>query len=194
MRSGIAAVWPSSGIGIGSGALQGIFEYTTQTFVGCCSGQNAAAPQIQNANDLTGGIRFLLLNAGLSLDAAYRINHKFDETNPLNSDRRGFLGGISYTKPNAVGGSSNRGPLVTLESDVTAIDSTGVVNLTATGYDADGDILGYTWSATGGQVAGRWTQSNLSRGETSPGRYTVRVLAADGHGGTSSAEVEITVR
>jgi len=194
MRSGIAALWPASGIGIGSGELQGIFEYTTQTFVGCCSSRNFASVKSQNANDLTGGIRFLLLNTGLSFDAAYRINRTFDETDPNNSDRRGFYGGVSYTRPRSVGGNSNHGPLVTLESDVTDINGTGTANLTATGYDADGDTLTYTWSATGGQVIGNGARATYRAGGAVAGRYTVRVLASDGHGGTSNAEVEITVR
>jgi hypothetical protein len=162
--------------------------------VGCCSLQNTAAPITQNATDLTSGVRFLLLDTGLAFDAAYRINNKFDESDPLNKDRKGFFGGISYTKPAAAGVALNRGPLVTLESNVTAIDAAGVVNLTATGYDADGDVLGYTWSATGGVVTGAGARATYRPGGVAPGRYTVRVLAADGHGGTASSEVEITVR
>jgi hypothetical protein len=194
MRSGIAALWPASGIGIGGAELQGIFEYTTQTFVGCCSSRNFATAKQQNANDLTGGIRLLLLNTGLSFDAAYRINRKFDETDPNNSDRRGFYGGISYTKPNSAGLSTNRGPLVTLESDVTEITGTGTANLTATGFDADGDTLSYTWTATGGQVVGNGARATYRSGGAAAGRYTIRVLASDNRGGTANAEIEITVR
>lgn len=193
MRSGIAALWPASGIGIGGAELQGIFEYTTQTFVGCCSSRNFASVKEQNANDMTGGIRFLLLNTGLSFDAAYRINRLFDETNPNNSDRRGFYGGVSFTRPGSVG-SSNRPPLVTLESDVVEITGAATVSLTATGYDADGDTLTYTWTATGGQVIGNGARATYRAGGAAAGRYTVRVLASDGHGGTSNAEVEVTVR
>jgi hypothetical protein len=194
MRSGIAALWPSSGIGIGSGELQGIFEYTTQTFVGCCSSRNFAAAKIQNANDLTGGIRVLLLNTGLTFDAAYRINRTFDETDPNNSDRRGFYGGISYTRPSSGGVSSNRGPLVTVESDVAEITGTGTANLTATGFDADNDTLSYTWTATGGQVVGNGARATYRSGGAPAGRYIVRVLTSDGKGGTANAEIEITVR
>jgi hypothetical protein len=195
MRSGIAALWPASGIGIGGSELQGIFEYTTQTFVGCCGARNFALPKQQNANDLTGGIRFLVLSAGLSFDAAYRINRTFDRTDANNKDRRGWYGGVSFTKPYGVSTSSNRPPLVTLESDVTEINPTGTANLTATGFDADGDALTYTWSATGGQVTGNGARATYrASGGAATGRYTVRVLASDGKGGTSDAEVEITVR
>jgi hypothetical protein len=192
MRSGIAALWPASGIGIGGSELQGVFEYTTQTFVGCCGARNFALPKQQNANDLTAGIRLLVLNTGLSFDAAYRINRTFDDTNPNNKDRRGWFGQVSFTKPFAVASSSNRPPLVTMESDVTEINTNGTANLTATGYDADGDSLTYTWSATGGQVTGNGARASYRA--TTAGRYTVRVLASDGKGGTSDAEVEITVR
>jgi hypothetical protein len=194
MRSGIAALWPSSGIGNGNVELQGVFEYTTQTFVGCCSSQNFAVAKTQNANDLTGGIRLLVLNAGLSFDAGYRINRTFDETDPNNSDRRGFFGGISYTKPNAAGSSTNRGPLVSVESDVTEITGAGTANLTATGFDADGDTLSYTWTATGGQVVGNGARATYRSGGAAAGRYTIRVLTSDNRGGTANAEIEITVR
>ncbi len=195
MRSGIAALWPSSGIGIGGSELQGIFEYTTQTFVGCCSARNFASAKQQNANDLTAGIRFLALSSGLTFDAAYRINRTFDETDPNNEDRRGWFGQVSFTKPYGVSTSSNRPPLVTLESDVTEINATGTVNLTATGFDADGDTLNYTWSATGGQVTGNGARATYrTSGGAAAGRYTVRVLVSDGKGGTSDSEVEITVR
>jgi hypothetical protein len=194
MRSGIAALWPASGIGIGGSELQGIFEYTTQTFVGCCGARNFAGPKVQNVNDLTGGIRLLVLGAGLSFDAAYRINRTFDEADPNNSDRRGFFGGISYTRPASAVSSNNRPPLVTLESDVTEINGTAVVTLTATGFDADGDTLSYTWKATAGQVIGNGTRATYRANGAAAGPHTVRVLVSDGHGGTSDAEVEITVR
>lgn len=194
MRSGIAAIWPSSGISIGSGELEGIFEYTTQTFVGCCSASNAATVKAQNANDMTGGVRYLLLNTGLAFDAAYRINRTFDEINPFNKDRKGFFGGVSYTRPNSAGVSSNRGPLVSVESDVMEINATGAANLTATGYDADGDTLTYTWTATGGQVSGNGARATYRAAGAAAGRYTIRVLASDGRGGTSNAEVDVTVR
>lgn len=194
MRSGIAALWPSSGVAIGSGHLQGIFEYSTQTFVGCCSSHNTTTSKVQNVTDMTGGIRFLLLNSGVSFDAAYRINKSFDFTDPGNSDRRGFFGGFSYTKPNSAGVSSNRSPLVSVESDVTAINGTATANLTASGFDADGDTLTYTWTATGGQVSGNGARATFRAAGAAPGSYTIRVLASDGKGGAADAEIEITVR
>jgi len=194
MRTGIAALWPASGINLGENAeLQGVFEYTAQTFVGCCGGRNFAQPKQQNANDITGGVRFLLLNAGLSFDAAYRINRTFDDSDPNNKDRRGWFGQVSFTKPGG-GGGTNRPPLVTLEADTTEINATGTATLTATGYDADGDALTYTWSSRGGQLTGTGNRATFRAAGAAAGRYIVRVLASDGNGGTSDAEVEITVR
>jgi hypothetical protein len=189
MRSGIAALWPSSGV------VQGVFEYATQTFVGCCGQRNPiASAKVQNVTDMTGGLRFLWLDTGLTFNLGYRINKGFDETDPLNKDRRGFMGGISYTRPDSAGIVVNRSPLVSAASDVTEINATGTANLTATGFDADGDTLSYTWTATGGQVTGNGQTATYRAAGAAPGRYIVRVLTSDGKGGTSDAEVEITVR
>ncbi len=195
MRSGIAALWPASGISIGGGELQGIFEYATQTFVGCCSAQNRATAKAENAADLGAGVRYLLLNSGLGFDAGFRINSHFDRTDPRNVDRKGFVAAISYTKPSTESTASrNRKPIVTLETDTTSITTTGTANLTASAFDPDNDKLTYTYTATGGQVAGTGNTATFRANGAAPGRYIVRVVASDGKGGTADAEVEITVR
>jgi hypothetical protein len=193
MRSGIAALWPATGISVGKGEVQGVFEYTTQTFVGCCS-DPATPAKTQNATDVTFGVRYLLLDSGVHFDAGYRFNKGFDKTDPLNKDRRGFIGAISYTKPDSVKLGNNRNPLVTAETDKATISATETANLTATGYDADSDTLTYTWTATGGQVTGSGAKATYRANGAAAGKYTVRVVANDGKGGTADAEVEITVR
>jgi hypothetical protein len=193
MRSGIAALWPSSGLSVGKGTMQGVFEYATQTFVGCCS-DGVTVAKTQNATDMTFGTRYLLLDSGFSVDAGYRFNKGFDRTDPLNKDRNGFVAGISYTRPQSAGLGANRPPLVTVEADTKEITATGTANLTAIGFDADNDTLTYTWTATGGQVTGTGAKVTYRSGGAAAGKYIVRVVASDGKGGTANAEIEITVR
>jgi hypothetical protein len=190
--TGLGVSWPSTGIGIGGGQLQGIFEYSSLTFVGCCSAANVASASVQNPNDIAGGVRFLILDQGLTFDAGYRINTKFDLENPNNSNRHGFIGQISYTQPSSVGLGVNRGPVVAVEADSSSVTANTTVNLTATGFDPDNDRLSYAWSASGGQVTGTGEKATFRA--TSAGTYVVRVLVSDGNGGTASGETEITVR
>ena len=197
MEAGLGVAWPATGLDVGAklrnGKLQGIFEYSSVTFVGCCGLANSASAKVQNPTDVTAGVRYLLLNRGLTFDAGYRINSRFDKKDPNNGNRDGFAAKIAYTQPNSTSLSPNRGPLVALESDVEAVSANGTAALTATGIDADNDVLSYTWTAAGGQVTGTGARATFRAG-AAPGRYTVRVLVSDRKGGTASAEVEITVR
>jgi hypothetical protein len=56
VRSG----WPSDGLKIFGGSLQGIFEYSTLSYVGGDS--NNAANSVQDAGDIAFGIRYLMLD------------------------------------------------------------------------------------------------------------------------------------
>ena len=53
MRSGLGAAWPSSS------RFQGIFEYSTTTYVG--AGSSNAAKAVQNTSDIAAGVRYLVL-------------------------------------------------------------------------------------------------------------------------------------
>ena len=68
------------------------------------------------------------------------------------------------------------------------------LEITATAFDADGDDLTYTWNTTtGGQVVGNGDTVTFDPSGLTPGPYTVRVVVSDGQGGTSQAEVVVTV-
>lgn len=192
MRSGFGAAWPASGIGAASGTLQGIIEYSTVTFVG--AGSPNAAKTVQNPSDIAAGVRFLMLDSGITLDAGYRNNIKFDFKFPNNRNRHGFTFGLSYTKPVMIASGSNRFPVIALETDSEEISAGGSASITATGYDADNDTLTYQWSASGGQIVGTGDKVTFNATGIAPGKYTVRARAMDGKGGVATSLIEITVK
>jgi hypothetical protein len=193
MRSGLGFAWPSAGVDKGPGTLQAIFEYSTVTFVGAGS-PNAATAKSQNPSDVSAGIRYLLLDRGLTVDAGYRNNAKFDREFPNNFNRHGMVISIAYTKPVAAPVTNNRFPIIALETTTPEVQAGGTTTIVATGFDADNDTLTYTWTTTGGQIAGSGERATFSAAGAATGKYTVHAAAADGKGGIATADLEITVR
>jgi hypothetical protein len=191
MSSGLGTAWPAEGLHIFGGSLQGIFEYATLTYVG--GGTPNAGSAAQNSSDLAGGLRFLMLNSGVTLHAGYRTNVKTDETFPGNVRRDGFTFSLSYTKPVREPG-NNRFPVVSLETSADEVPPGGTAMITATGYDSDNDPLSYAWSATGGKIVGTGSQITFSAAGVTPGKYTIRATVSDGKGGTAVALIDVTVR
>jgi hypothetical protein len=191
LRSGLGTAWPASGMNVLGGSMQGIFEYSTLSYVG--GGSNNAANNVQNASDISFGIRYLLLDSGMTFNAGYRTNVKVDDTVPGNIRRDGFTFSISFTKPVRPPG-NNRFPVVSLEVSSDQISVGGSATITATGYDADNDRLTYSWSASGGQIVGSGEKVTFNATGLKPGKYTIRATASDGRGGTGTSQVEITVR
>ncbi len=191
MRSGLGFAWPSAGMNLGGGSLQGIFEYSTLTYVG--GGAPNPSSSVQNASDIAAGVRYLMLDQGITIDAGYRTNTKFDRAFPGNDNRHGMTFGVYYTKPVRPRG-NNRFPVISLETSAEEIPAGGSATITATGYDADNDMLAYTWSATGGQVVGTGEKATFNAAGLAPGKYTIRATAVDGNGGTATSLIDVTVR
>lgn len=192
LRSGLGAAWPASGIDIGKGTLQGIFEYATVTYVGAGSPNDAKTKQ--NPSDVAAGIRYLMLDHGITIDAGYRNNVKFDFSFPNTRNRHGLTFGVSYTKPVMIASGTNHFPVIALESDSDEISAGGSATITATGYDADKDPLTYQWSTSGGQIVGSGEKVTFNASGVAPGKYTVRARATDGKGGVATSLIEITVK
>lgn len=191
MRSGIGVAWPSAGIRLPGNErfIQAIFEYTTVTFIGAGSVNDV----IQSPSDFTIGLRYSSLERGLAINAGYRRNSNFDLDFPGNTQSDRFIFGVTYTQPVAPI-LTNNFPLVVLEAPSDEVASGDSLEITATAFDADGDDLTYTWNTTtGGQVVGTGDTVTFDPSGLAPGPYTVRVVVSDGQGGTSQAEVVVTV-
>ncbi len=185
MRSGIGVSWPASS------PLQGIFEYNTVTFVG--AGSPNAAKTIQNPSDLSAGVRYLMLDSGITFSAGYRRNRKFEQALPSAREPNGFVFGISYTKPVRAPG-TNHFPVLALEASAEQISPGSSATITATGFDADNDPLTYSWSASGGKISGSGDKVTFDSTGLAPGKYTIRATANDGKGGTVTTSIDVTVR
>lgn len=192
LRNGLGGAWPSGGFLVGGNAIQLIVEYTTSTLIGGGS-DNRATTTIQNPRDVAGGLRWLALDSGLTFDAGYRRNTKFDREFPGNRDYSGFTFGVSYTKPVKLLG-SNHFPVIALEADSLDISGNGTATITATGYDADRDPLIYSWTSTGGKVEGTGEKVTFRATGLAAGQYTIRATVNDGKGGISVSQLVITVR
>jgi hypothetical protein len=190
LRTGVGAAWPASGLKAG-GSLQGIIEYSTLSFVGAGVTNNADA--IENYRDVTAGIRYLMLGSGLTLNAGYRINTKFDTNFPGTKDKRGFTASISFTKPIREPG-KNRFPVVSLEVMPDEVRAGEAALITATGFDTDGDQLTYMWSATAGQISGSGDKVTFNTAGLKPGKYTVKATVSDGKGGTATSMIDVAVK
>lgn len=88
----------------------------------------------------------------------------------------------------------NHDPIIaSLEAEAAWIVPLGTVQVTCSAFDPDGDVLGYMWSATGGEVSSggstvTWTAP------PSEGSYNITVTVTDGHGGQATDQVTITVK
>ncbi len=186
MRSGIGVAWPASGISLlgNEHLLQGIFEYTSVTFIGAGTLNDV----IQSPSDLTVGLRYLSLGRGLTFNAGYRRNSNFDLSFPGNTESDGFIFGISYTQPvEAV--LTNNSPLVLLEAPSDEVSVGAALEITATSFDADNDDLSLAWTTTGGQIIGEGETVSFDATGLTPGPYTVRALVTDGQGGELLSKV-----
>lgn len=95
------------------------------------------------------------------------------------------------TGPNQPG-TGNRNPVINSVqvSPTFGISDLTVFNLTATASDPDGDVLTYTWSATGQTFAGASQQLQFTG---SGGSIRATVNVNDGRGGTASGNVDLVL-
>ncbi|MBF0409679.1 MAG: hypothetical protein HQM10_20230 [Candidatus Riflebacteria bacterium] len=89
---------------------------------------------------------------------------------------------------------SNKAPTITITADYLAVAKGGQVNLTANGYDPDGDSLTYSWWRTAGEMA---TNTNsMTNVWYAPNFDTIATLSgrvSDGRGGRSTAALQVKV-
>src|SRR5205085_10103907 len=75
----------------------------------------------------------------------------------------------------------NRPPVCTgVTADKTQVFVGDTVGLMAQASDPDGDVLVYTWTATGGRVVGSGSNVSFDTTGLAPGTYTVTAQVDDG--------------
>ena len=88
--------------------------------------------------------------------------------------------------PGPGSGTTNHAPTVSIGSPTAGNHPSGSsFTLTAQTDDADGDPLTVTWTANDSPISSPWSPTD--------GAYTIVALADDGHGGTATDSVAITV-
>jgi outer membrane protein OmpA-like peptidoglycan-associated protein len=83
----------------------------------------------------------------------------------------------------------------TIECLTTTMDvaSGGTIDLRARATDPDKDRLNYTWSSTGGAVAGSGETATFNASGVKAGSYTVSVAVDDGRGGKAACSMNVNV-
>ncbi|MCK4368394.1 MAG: DNRLRE domain-containing protein [Dehalococcoidales bacterium] len=88
---------------------------------------------------------------------------------------------------------TNTPPVIaSLTPSATNVLPSGSCTVTCTASDADGDILTYAWTATGGAISGTGNSVTWTA-PTTEGTYTISVTVSDGKGGTASESCAIIV-
>jgi PKD repeat protein len=151
---------------------------------------NEVGPQPTNCKQLTGVVVYPTAPpiAGTGLPSPWTGECTFPVA--------GTYGFFCSVHPQMVGTvvveeASNTPPTVTAGRTPTGdVPRNTSVAFTATGADADGDPLTYSWDFADGQTS---TQQNPNHIFDAPGTYAVKVTVSDGKGGSGSATLDVTV-
>jgi len=85
----------------------------------------------------------------------------------------------------------NKPPTIECQTTTKDVASGSSIELSARGYDPEGERLTYTWSTTGGRVTGRGNTATFDAKDVKAGIYTVSVSVSDGK--LSSAPCRMTI-
>ena len=98
---------------------------------------------------------------------------------------------LSCTTP--ANNSENREPIInSLQAQADETLPSESVQVTCDASDPDGDELSYNWSASGGRIDGEGATITWIAPD-SAGPYNVTVVVSDGHGGSATASLSISV-
>lgn len=115
----------------------------------------------------------------------YTVNAKVDN---------GHGGTATCAADIAVTKKPNRPPVISCAPDRNPIIAGERVGIKSTASDPDGDPLTYSYSTTGGQIAGNGATAQFDSTGLSAGSYTVTCTADDGQGGRTSATTRVDVQ
>jgi outer membrane protein OmpA-like peptidoglycan-associated protein len=88
----------------------------------------------------------------------------------------------------------NRPPTISCSTDRSPIMPGERTGITATASDPDNDSLTYSYSASGGTVAGDGPKAEFDSTGLQPGSYTVKCSVSDGKGGNADASTTVDVQ
>ena len=168
--------------------VQFMNEYTGVVFVG-----SATPNQSFGARDPLDGVWGVRLypTDQFAIDLGYR--HMLNLGNA--QDRHGFVIKVGYAHQPVPPPPANRQPVATCSLDPAVIiaGSMDPVNVTAAASDPDGDVLAYSWSASGGTIQGAGAQVRWLPAGLAPGNYRASVSVTDNRGGTAACTADLRV-
>jgi outer membrane protein OmpA-like peptidoglycan-associated protein len=87
----------------------------------------------------------------------------------------------------------NHPPVISCAANPGSIVQGQQAAIVSTASDPDNDPLTYSYSATGGQIAGSDAQVQFDSKGAQPGTYTVKCMVSDGRGGNADASTTVEV-
>lgn len=81
--------------------------------------------------------------------------------------------------------------IISFTSDRLEVPIPGSTRITSVAIDSDGDVLSYSWSASGGRIEGEGSEVVWVAPEV-PATYSVAVTVSDGKGGQASQSLKLT--
>ena len=88
----------------------------------------------------------------------------------------------------------NHPPVISCAPDHSPILPGEHATIISTASDPDNDPLTYSYTATGGQIAGNGAQAQFDATGLQPGNYTVNCRVSDGRGGNAEASTAVEVK
>ena len=116
---------------------------------------------------------------------SYTVNVKVDD---------GKGGTASCSADIKVEEKPNHPPTASLSVEHNSILAGEPTGITCNGSDPDNDPLTYSYTATGGKVAGTGSSAQFDSTGLQPGSYTVKCTVNDGRGGTADASGNVEVK
>jgi outer membrane protein OmpA-like peptidoglycan-associated protein len=168
--------------------IQFMNEYTGVVFVGASTPNNSFGAR--DPVDGVWGVRmFPASNFGVEVGYRYMLNLGGAQ------DRHGFVIKAGYVHHPAPPPRPNSQPTAACSVNPNSIiaGTPGPLNVSSTVNDPDGDLLTYTWAATGGTVQGTGASVTWTPGNVQPGNYRIDLSVSDGRGGTATCSADVRV-
>ena len=109
------------------------------------------------------------------------------------TDANGIMEKSGFVVQGTVGTRKNDPPTVTCAVAKASILQGDTTTVRASAVDPDGDVLTYSWNASGGKIDGNGDTATFNATGLAPGKYTVTSTVADRKKHEASCTAEITV-